>query len=222
MCSLSVLFQMSELQDDMFPMHCAQVISQNVVRNKSFVAIGFLAVELQFWIANLPPQCCFILLVNSLMTAQVFGSVKLSVTQLTLVLFLRMDTFEMFSVNPVLMIFQNWGPHKLLFTSWARKLRFSYFFTSPKKVFVVLVSFEDVAVHRVKGFELDVTQWARVIFGCWVFEIFELQLSVIIICVILQDTLRDEPFPAMFMLPLKYQIRILQSISKVSLSPLCT
>ena len=64
--------------------------------------------------------------------------------------------------------------------------------------------------RHVKVFELDVTQWARVIFGCCVLEIYELQLSVIIICVILQDTLRDEPFPTMFMLTLKYQIRILQ------------
>ena len=48
LCAAPVLFQMSERQDDMFSMHCAQVISQNVVRNKSFVAIGFLAVEFQF------------------------------------------------------------------------------------------------------------------------------------------------------------------------------
>ena len=72
-------------------------------------------------------------------------------------------------------------------------------------------------MHRVKGFELDVTQWARVIFCCWVFEIFELQLSVIIIRVILQDTLRDEPFPTMFLLTLKYQMMINEIPKAVSL-----
>ena len=114
------------------------------------------------------------------------------------------------SVDPVLVIFQNRGAYKLFVTFFADKLRISHLCSSSQKVFVVLVSFKDVIVHCVEGFEFDVTQGTCLVFSCRILKIFELQLSVTIISVILEDIFRNEPFSTMFFFAFKYQVRICQ------------